>query len=92
MAYCEKTDRRGIYKKARNGEFKGFTGIGESSFFAGVQEVGTDFEGGIFLFVVVLDDPYEAPSNADLTVDASKQSTLEIVHSIILLLESEGLL
>lgn len=40
----------------------------------------------------VPDDPYEVPSKADLTVDASKQSVLEIVHSIILLLESEGLL
>lgn len=38
------------------------------------------------------DGAYEVPSDANLTVDASKQSTLEIVHSIILLLESEGLL
>lgn len=28
LEYCEKTDRRGIYKKARRGEIKGFTGIG----------------------------------------------------------------
>ena len=39
-----------------------------------------------------VDDPYEAPNNADLTVDCSKQSVLEIVHYIILMLESEGLL
>ena len=27
IEYCEKTDRRGIYARARKGEFKGFTGI-----------------------------------------------------------------
>ncbi|GAA94662.1 uncharacterized protein L969DRAFT_94705 [Mixia osmundae IAM 14324] len=27
LAYCEKTDRRGTYKRARNGEIKGFTGV-----------------------------------------------------------------
>jgi len=27
LEYCERTDRRGIYKKARRGEIKGFTGI-----------------------------------------------------------------
>ncbi|PNS19505.1 Sulfate adenylyltransferase [Sphaceloma murrayae] len=27
LEYCEKTDRRGIYKRARNGEIKGFTGV-----------------------------------------------------------------
>lgn len=26
--HCEKTDRRGIYKKARDGKITGFTGIG----------------------------------------------------------------
>lgn len=29
---CERTDRKGLYAKARRGEIKGFTGIGESSF------------------------------------------------------------
>lgn len=29
LEYAEKTDRRGIYAKARRGEIKGFTGIGE---------------------------------------------------------------
>ncbi|KAM0747876.1 ATP-sulfurylase [Meredithblackwellia eburnea MCA 4105] len=65
LEYCEKTDRRGVYKRARAGEYKGFTGI---------------------------DSPYENPTNADLTVDLSKQSVLEIVHSIVLLLEGSGLL
>lgn len=28
VEYCEQTDRRGVYKKARAGAIKGFTGIG----------------------------------------------------------------
>jgi sulfate adenylyltransferase len=39
-----------------------------------------------------VDDPYEAPEKADLTVDLSKQNVRSIVHQIILLLESNGLL
>ncbi|KAL6882486.1 sulfate adenylyltransferase [Trichoderma longibrachiatum] len=65
LEHCEKTDRRGIYKKARAGEIKGFTGV---------------------------DDPYEVPKKADLTVDLTKQNVRSIVHEIILLLESRGLL
>ncbi|KAF7591849.1 Sulfate adenylyltransferase [Aspergillus hancockii] len=63
LEYCEKTDKRGIYAKARAGEVKGFTGV---------------------------DDPYEAPSNANLTVDLSKQTVRSIVHEIVLMLETEG--
>ncbi|GAA5865160.1 hypothetical protein JCM1840_003927 [Sporobolomyces johnsonii] len=63
LEHCEKTDRRGVYAKARQGLIKGFTGI---------------------------DDPYEAPTDADLVVDLSKQTILEVVHSIILMLESEA--
>ncbi|KAF8894053.1 ATP-sulfurylase [Infundibulicybe gibba] len=62
---CEKTDRRGVYAKARRGEIKGFTGV---------------------------DDVYETPGRADLTVDVSRQSIPEIVHSIVLLLETNALL
>ncbi|KAK4125063.1 ATP-sulfurylase [Parathielavia appendiculata] len=65
LEYCEKTDKRGIYKKARAGEIKGFTGV---------------------------DDPYEPPAKPDLVVDCEKQSVRSIVHQIILLLESQGLL
>ncbi|KAL2149992.1 hypothetical protein VTH82DRAFT_7668 [Thermothelomyces myriococcoides] len=65
LEYCEKTDKRGIYKKARAGEIKGFTGV---------------------------DDPYEPPSKPDLVVDCEKQSVRSIVHQIVLLLESKGLL
>jgi sulfate adenylyltransferase len=65
LEYAEKTDRRGVYGKARRGEIKGFTGV---------------------------DDPYETPLKADLTVDAEKTKVRTIVHQIMLLLEGEGLL
>ncbi|KUI61274.1 Sulfate adenylyltransferase [Cytospora mali] len=65
LEYCEKTDKRGIYARARKGEIKGFTGV---------------------------DDPYETPAKADLVVDAEKQSVRSIVHQIVLMLESQGLL
>jgi sulfate adenylyltransferase len=54
LEYCEATDRKGRYARARRGEIKGFTGV---------------------------DDPYEAPERPDITVDLSKQSLPEIVHS-----------
>ncbi|KAF3912644.1 hypothetical protein ABW21_db0201111 [Orbilia brochopaga] len=65
LEHCEATDKRGIYKAAREGRIQGFTGV---------------------------DDPYEAPENADLVVDVSRQDVRSIVHQIVLLLESEGLL
>lgn len=65
LEYCEKTDRRGNYAKARRGEIKGFTGV---------------------------DDEYEVPKDADLKVDISQQSVAEITHSIVLLLEANGLI
>ena len=49
LEVCEKRDTKGLYKKARAGEIKNFTGIS---------------------------DPYEAPVNAELTVDTGGQ-TLE---------------
>lgn len=65
LEHCEKTDKRGIYAKARAGEIKGFTGV---------------------------DDPYEVPAKADLVVDCEKQTVRSIVHQIVLMLESRGLL
>ncbi len=65
LEYAEKTDKRGVYAKARQGEIKGFTGV---------------------------DDPYEPPSNANLVVDVEKTTVRNIVHQIVLMLESEGLL
>ncbi|KAG8827432.1 Sulfate adenylyltransferase [Serendipita sp. 401] len=65
LEFCERTDRKGAYARARRGEIKGFTGI---------------------------DDVYETPKKADLTVDITQQTIPEIVHSIVLLLETNGLL
>jgi sulfate adenylyltransferase len=65
LEHAEKTDKRGIYAKARAGEIKGFTGV---------------------------DDPYEVPAKANLTVDIEKTTVRSAVHQIILLLESNGLL
>ena len=48
-------------------------------------------EGKIVGFTGV-DDPYENPVKPDLVVDASTQDVRTIVHQIVLLLESEGLL
>ena len=39
-----------------------------------------------------VDDPYEDPVKPDLVVDVSKQAVRNIVHQVVLLLESEGLL
>lgn len=65
LEYAEKTDKRGVYAKARAGEIKGFTGV---------------------------DDPYEQPLHADLTVDIEKHTVRAAVHQIVLMLESAGLL
>lgn len=65
LEYAEKTDKRGVYARARRNSIKNFTGV---------------------------NDPYEQPGHADMTVDCEKQSVREIVHSIILMLESQGFL
>ncbi|KAL0956382.1 hypothetical protein HGRIS_002529 [Hohenbuehelia grisea] len=65
LEHCEKTDRKGIYAKARRGEITGFPGV---------------------------DVEYEKPERPDLVVDVTTQSVPEIVHSIVLLLETQGLL
>ncbi|ETN45938.1 sulfate adenylyltransferase [Cyphellophora europaea CBS 101466] len=65
LEYAEKTDKRGVYARARRNSIKNFTGV---------------------------NDPYEKPQKADMTVDCEKQGVREIVHSIVLLLESQGFL
>ncbi|EXJ82012.1 sulfate adenylyltransferase [Capronia coronata CBS 617.96] len=65
LEYCEKTDKRGVYARARRNSIKNFTGV---------------------------NDPYEAPKDADLTVDCEKQTVRSIVHEIVLMLESQGFL
>ncbi|KAL8839580.1 MAG: hypothetical protein Q9170_001684 [Blastenia crenularia] len=65
LEYSEKTDKKGVYARARRGSIKGFTGV---------------------------DDPYQEPQKPDLKVDLETTSVRSVVHQIILMLESEGLL
>jgi adenylylsulfate kinase len=62
---CEARDPKGLYKKARAGELKGFTGI---------------------------DDPYEAPENPELVLDANKKGIDELADEVVAYLEKKGLL
>jgi adenylylsulfate kinase len=61
---CEQRDVKGLYKKARAGEIKEFTGISA---------------------------PYEAPANAELTINTSGQSVEESAKQILAYLESKGI-
>ncbi len=60
LADCEDRDPKGLYKKARAGEIKDFTGI---------------------------DAPFEAPENAELTIDTSAQSIEQSVESLVTYIE-----
>ncbi len=60
---CEQRDPKGLYKKARAGELKGFTGI---------------------------DDPYEAPLKAELTIDAGATTPQEAAARILAYLQEQG--
>jgi adenylylsulfate kinase len=62
---AEKRDPKGLYKKARAGQMKGFTGI---------------------------DDPYEAPTAAELHLRTDQLSVAESVGVLLEALESRGLL
>lgn len=62
---CEERDVKGMYKKARAGEIKGFTGI---------------------------DDPYEAPPNADLVLDTDHETLEESTEKIKNFLKERNLL
>ncbi|KAK6857049.1 hypothetical protein PG990_011116 [Apiospora arundinis] len=44
LEYCEKTDKRGIYKKARAGEVKGFTGVDDPYEAPAKPDLVVDFE------------------------------------------------
>ncbi len=65
VAECEKRDPKGLYKKARAGEIKGFTGI---------------------------DDPYDAPTNAELHLRTDKLSIEQSVEQMLEALEQRGIL
>ncbi|MEM7812634.1 MAG: adenylyl-sulfate kinase [Planctomycetota bacterium] len=60
---CEARDPKGLYKKARAGEIKGFTGI---------------------------DDPYEAPENPELTLDADGKGIDELAAEVVAYLKDKG--
>ena len=62
---CEKRDPKGLYKKARAGEIKGFTGI---------------------------DDPYEAPSNPELTLDSNTKDVDTLAGEVVEYLQKNGYL
>lgn len=60
LAVAEARDVKGLYRKARAGQLKNFTGI---------------------------DSPYEAPENAELTVDTTTLSPVEAAETIVAWLE-----
>jgi adenylylsulfate kinase len=62
---CEARDPKGLYKKARAGEIKGFTGI---------------------------DDPYEAPENAELVLDSDNKGIDDLAREVVAYLEGKGYL
>jgi adenylylsulfate kinase len=64
IAICETRDPKGLYKKARAGELKNFTGI---------------------------DDPYEAPLQPELTIDATNTSPQNAAVLLLKYLEQQGL-
>lgn len=63
LEVCEARDPKGLYKKARAGEIKGFTGI---------------------------DDPYEAPTKAELILDAANYSPEELANQVLAYLKKAG--
>ncbi len=62
---CEERDPKGLYKKARAGEIKGFTGI---------------------------DDPYEAPANAELVLKTAEHDVEACVKQCLKCLAERGLI
>ena len=63
LEVCEARDPKGLYKKARAGELKGFTGI---------------------------DDPYEAPQNPELVLDAGTKTPEQLANEVIAYLRKAG--
>jgi len=65
LAEAEKRDPKGLYKKARAGEIKNFTGI---------------------------DDPYEAPENAEIHLHTDQMSLQEEVDLLLEYLTQHNIL
>ncbi|MGB1235433.1 MAG: bifunctional sulfate adenylyltransferase/adenylylsulfate kinase [Planktomarina sp.] len=62
---CERRDRKGLYKLAREGKIKEFTGIS---------------------------DPYDVPSNPELSLETENIEVDNCAHQVLLKLESMGLI
>ncbi len=62
---CEQRDPKGLYKKARAGELKGFTGV---------------------------DDPYEGPANAEVTLDVTAITPQEATERLLGYLRQRGII
>ena len=60
---CERRDVKGMYRQAREGKIKNFTGV---------------------------DDPYEPPHNAEITIDTINHAAEENAERIIAYLTEEG--
>ena len=65
LVVCERRDPKGLYKLARAGKLKGFTGI---------------------------DDPYEAPSNAEIVLESDKLTVEAMAAELLIFLDSRGFL
>jgi adenylylsulfate kinase len=65
ISTCEQRDPKGLYKKARAGELKNFTGV---------------------------DDPYEAPVNPEITIDATNTSPQEATVMLLEFLEKRNII
>ena len=65
LAVCEERDPKGLYKKARAGEIKHFTGI---------------------------DDPYEAPEQAEIHLQNHGQAVGLVLNSLLTQLEAFGVI
>ncbi|MGJ8686681.1 MAG: adenylyl-sulfate kinase [Spongiibacteraceae bacterium] len=65
LAVAEERDPKGLYKKARAGEIKNFTGI---------------------------DDPYEAPTNAELVLNSHELSLQEEVDVLLAAMRERGII
>lgn len=65
LEVCERRDPKGLYKKARAGEIKNFTGI---------------------------DDPYERPEHAELTLDAAEKTPDRLAAEVVTFLEQRGVI
>lgn len=65
LEICEQRDPKGLYKKARAGELKGFTGI---------------------------DDPYEAPTNPELKLDAANKTADQLADEVLVFLKNKSII